>query len=102
MSLDSSVISKKIEKSIIEEGEFSDEEAHDIAFHMTDWLHDLERYYAFCQEPERFSSEQVDKLLIDFLVHVPNHLAAASKLFCDIPVTDIFHVGATSEDDNGG
>ena len=43
------------------------------------------------------SDAEVSQLLISFLVHVPNHVAAASKLYTDIPVTDIFGVGATSE-----
>ena len=46
------------------------------------------------------SDAEVSQLLISFLVHVPNHVAAASKLYTDIPVTDIFGVGATSENPN--
>jgi hypothetical protein len=42
----------------------------------------------------------VNRLVLGFLAHVPNHLAAASKLLTGIPVTDIFGVGATSEDDD--
>jgi hypothetical protein len=47
------------------------------------------------------SDAEVSELLIGFLVHVPNHVAAASKLYTDVPVTDIFGVGATSEDSTG-
>jgi hypothetical protein len=36
--------------------------------------------------------------LLQFLIHVPNHLAAAS-LYAGIPVRDIFEVGATNEED---
>jgi hypothetical protein len=39
------------------------------------------------------------ELLIQFLVHAPNHLAAASKMLTDIPVTDVFGVGALEETD---
>ena len=46
------------------------------------------------------SDAEVGQLLTDFLVHVPNHVAAASKLYTGVPVTDIFHVRATSEDTN--
>ncbi|MGI9264798.1 MAG: hypothetical protein ACR2QU_07705, partial [Gammaproteobacteria bacterium] len=62
-------------------------------------LSDLERLNDYCQAPEALSAAQVSELLTDFLVHVPNHLAAASKLMTGIPVTDIFGVGATTEDD---
>lgn len=34
---------------------------------------------------------------MQFLIHVPNHLAAASKLMLDIPVTDVLGVGAVTE-----
>ena len=34
---------------------------------------------------------------MQFLIHVPNHLAAASKIGLDIPVTDVFGVNSISE-----
>jgi hypothetical protein len=43
------------------------------------------------------SDAEVSEMLMGFLVHVPNHLAAASKLYTGMPVTDIFGVNATSE-----
>jgi len=36
-------------------------------------------------------------LLAAFLTHTPNHIAAALKLYLQIPVTDVFGVGATAE-----
>jgi hypothetical protein len=71
--------------------------ADDVAFHMTDWLEDLEAYVRFCAHPNKMSDEDVSELLSDLLVHVPNHVAAASKLYTGVPVTDIFGVGATEE-----
>jgi hypothetical protein len=44
------------------------------------------------------SDAEVDELLRCFLLHVPNHVAAAGKLFTGVPVTDVFGVGAVSED----
>jgi hypothetical protein len=61
---------------------------------MTDWLVDLERYYDFCVHPEKYDAQEINKLLMDFLIHVPNHVAAASKLLTGIPVSDVFGVGA--------
>jgi hypothetical protein len=69
----------------------------EIAFHMTDWLDEMHRYNQFCEDPSAFNQEEINDLLIAFLHHVPNHLAAASKLFLGVPVTDIFDVGSTSE-----
>ena len=72
--------------------------ANDVAFHMTDWLSDLEAFYQFCKSPAEFSNEQLSDLLMDFLVHVPNHVAAAGRLYSGIAVTDVFNVGATKND----
>ena len=33
-----------------------------------------------------------------FLVHAPNHIAAAAKLLTGFPVADVFCVGAVRED----
>lgn len=70
----------------------------DIAFHMTDWLDDLQSWHSFCSNPESMDSDKLVELMTSFLIHVPNHLAAASKLMLDIPVADIFDVGATTDD----
>jgi len=67
----------------------------DVAFHMTDWLGDLKEWHSFCENPDSLSVEEVQELLMKYLVHVPAHLAAASKLVTGEPVEDIFDVGAT-------
>ncbi|MDJ0759311.1 MAG: hypothetical protein QNJ19_07925 [Woeseiaceae bacterium] len=97
--MDAASISHAIEGALEAEGYATPEIRHDIAFHMTDWLADLERWYAYCQSPESLDADATASLLTDFLVHVPNHLAAASKLMTGIPVTDVFQVGATTESD---
>jgi hypothetical protein len=78
--------------------ELSDEVADDVAFHMTDWLKDLDAFSRFCADPSKMPDAEVGKLLTDFLVHVPNHVAAAGRLYTGIPVTDTFGVSATTED----
>ncbi len=70
----------------------------ELTFHMTDWVEELEQWVSFCEKPDAFSDEDTGKILTRFLVHVPNHLAAASKLALNVPVTDIFGVGATRDD----
>ena len=94
--MDAGVVSSAIERALEAEGYGTPEVRHDIAFHMTDWVADLEKWHAYCQSPESLDADQTTKLLIDFLVHVANHLAAASKLMTGIPVMDIFKVGAVA------
>jgi len=93
-------VQSAIERAVTKEAGVSPAIARDVAFHMTDWLDDLRSYYEFCEAPERLSTEAAEKMLIAFLIHVPNHIAAASKLLLDIPVADVFEVGATTESDD--
>lgn len=98
-SVDAAKVSQAIERALEADEYRTPETRRDIAFHMSDWLPDSERFYVYCQAPESFDADQTSDLLTDFLAHVPNHLAAASKLMTGIPVTDIFEVGATTEGD---
>lgn len=67
--------------------------AHDIAFHLTDWGSDAAFIVAVQLYPERFTKEEIEQGVLDFLIHAPNHVAAAAKL-ADWPITDVFKVGA--------
>lgn len=98
-SIDAAVVQERIYHLALRDSGLPESVAQDVAFHMTDWLSDLESYVAFCENAHAHSDVTARRLLLQFLVHVPNHLAAASKLFAGIPVTDIFEVGATSEED---
>ncbi|WP_223288986.1 hypothetical protein, partial [Vreelandella neptunia] len=62
---------------------------------ITGAVHLVEFYSA----PEQFNDQEVHKLLVNFLVHVPNHVAAAATLLADFPVSDIFQVGAVRNDE---
>ncbi|WP_310150048.1 hypothetical protein [Bosea sp. BE125] len=93
---DAGRVRERIEQAALAEMDLPPEVARDVAFHMTDWLDDLRRYVAFCENPESFEAKEIDNLLLAFLGHVPNHIAAAAKLYADFPVADIFGVGATS------
>ncbi len=97
--MDDAKIRRALRHALEQSGYTPEGRRHDIVFHMTDWLDDLEQWSAFCQAPDRYEAEAVEKLLTGFLVHVPNHLAAASKLMLNIPVSDIFEVGALDEDE---
>jgi len=98
---DSQAVRARIAEVARRERELPEAVADDVAFHMTDWLDDLEAYARFCADPDGMPNAEVARLLDGFLIHVPNHIAAAGKLYADVPVTDIFGVGATSEDGDG-
>ncbi|MCA9303885.1 MAG: hypothetical protein KC996_07175 [Phycisphaerales bacterium] len=95
--IDPIAVQRRLEKSCLEQG-LGEETAHDVAFHMTDWSNDLIRLWAFCEDPDSFSFEEIDEMLMDLLVHAPNHLAAAARLYTGIGVRDIFEVGAVETD----
>ena len=96
MHFDIDMIYRRIEEIGIGEMELSQDAAREVAFHMTDWLSDLSAFYDFCVAPKRLPDKEVNIMLLAFLFHVPNHVAAAAKLFADMPVTNIFDVGATT------
>lgn len=100
MKIDPARLSQRIEHVAIVEAGLTAAIAREVAFHLTDWLDDLEEYRAFATDPAKLTDEEVNELLIRFLIHVPNHLAAARKLFIDMAVTDVFGVGATTESDD--
>ena len=93
----------KIQKALREaftEMELDPEKIDDAIFHMVDWLDDLEKWSQFCKNPASLSAEELGDMVMSFLIHVPNHVAAAGKLVTDIPVSDIFDVGAISNEKN--
>ena len=74
-------------------GVHPDPAARDIAFHLTDWQSDAAFLVAVLLFPERFTPEELREGVEAFIIHVPNHAAAAAKLG-GFPVTDIFDLGA--------
>jgi hypothetical protein len=93
-------IRARIREVGLREMDLSEAAAADVAFHMTDWLNHFEAYRQFCSDPSAQSNAEVNRMLVRFLVDAPNHLAAASKLYTNVPVTDVYGVGATSEDND--
>ena len=71
----------------------SAETASELAFHLSDWREDAAFIVALALSPERFTAEEIEDGLTAFLVHAPNHVAAAAKLG-GWPVADIFELGA--------
>lgn len=97
MPLDEKSIRDRIEYVARTEMHLSESIASEVAFHMTDWLNELEEFHNFCHSPGALSSEELSGLLTNFLVHVPSHVAAAGKLYTGSPVTDVFKVGAVAQ-----
>ncbi len=80
-------------------GEFGDEKASDIAFHMTDWNRDAAMVLALLLFPERFTRREIREAVQQFLIHAPDHVAAAAKL-AGYPIADTFEVGALDGPDD--
>jgi hypothetical protein len=87
-----------IEKYCRDEEDLDPKIAYDVAFHMTDWMGDLEKLVEFYEKPTELSPEQLKNLLYGFLYHVPHHVTAAAKLLLDVHVTDVFGVGVIDPD----
>ena len=98
-SFEENSIKDRIQRVAQRELALTESVSRDIAFHLTDWLDDLDAYFRFCSNPHALTDEQVSELVMQFLLHVPNHLAAAAKLYTGGGVTDVFGVGATTDDD---
>jgi hypothetical protein len=74
-----------------------DEVAADVAFHLADWNSDAAFLVAVHLFPERFTDEEIATGITAFLIHAPNHVAAAAKL-AGYPIQDVFGVGPQGED----
>jgi len=73
-------------------GELDAETASRLAFHLVDWNGDAAFLVALLLFPERFTPEEIRAGVTDFLIHAPNHVAAAAELG-GWPVGDIFKGG---------
>lgn len=94
---DDGFIQNRIQKVARSKRRLSKADAFAVSFHMTDWLGAFKDYQRFCSNPQFMSDNELDDLLAQFLIHAPDHLAAAKKLYTGWPVTDVFEVGAVEE-----
>ena len=78
------------------ERDMCDQTAFDVAFHLSDWTSDAAFLLAAHLFPERFTREEIAEGVDSFLLHAPNHVAAAAKL-SGHPISDIFEVGSLVE-----
>jgi hypothetical protein len=95
---DRKLVQERIAKALVDL-EIPKEIAEDIAFHMTDWKEDLEQMVRLYENAASLSDDQIQDMLMQFLAHVPNHVAAAKKLIGLGPIEDVFSVGVFEEDE---
>jgi hypothetical protein len=84
---------RAVAAALSKERRFAKRRAYDIGFHLVDWGSEAAFLVAFQLFPERFTAIEIETAVEGFLIHVPNHLAAAAALFGH-PVADVFEVGA--------
>lgn len=102
MDFNPNQVRAKLQEALQASGYISNDNARQIAEHFTIWMGDLTALCRLYQHPENFENEQVEEILIDFLFHAPDHLAAAKKLLTGSGVSDIFKVGAVEIASNQG
>ncbi len=85
-------IKTRIQEVFQEAGE-CEKVAHDIGFHLTDWMKDLKEIVELYSNINDADSGEITSFTYRFLAHVPNHLNAAMKLSGMGKVEDIFNVG---------
>ena len=69
--------------------DLTEDEARDLAFHLSDWREDAAFLLAMSLAPERFSAEDLSEGLMAFVTHAPNHVMAAANI-AGFPASDIF------------
>lgn len=92
---------EKVKIKIIEaclDFEMDKETASEISFHMTDWIEDNEKLISMYENIDQFNSDQIQSVLISYLAHVPEHVAAAKKLIGLGNLEDIFQVNILNKD----
>lgn len=94
-------IRTRIVRALQDDDFLSAAEAEEAAFHMTDWLADLRELVEWYEEPDARSDAEVQKLLLQFLVHAPAHVAAAARTVSGDPLRDVFEIGAVLGDGIG-
>lgn len=60
--------------------EYGPDKSRDIAFHLLDWNSNAAFLVAVHLFPERFSAEELQAGIGQFLIHAPNHIHEACRL----------------------
>ncbi|HRK21924.1 MAG TPA: hypothetical protein PLX06_08950 [Fimbriimonadaceae bacterium] len=86
---------KRIESAMTPE--FSPERAHDIAFHVSDWVAEAASVVALHLAPDRFTDEELRDICERLAIHANHHLMAATALQGQ-PLQDVFELGLKIEE----
>ena len=86
---------KIIRNNIVEilrhsDGNYSDEEINNFAFHMTDWIDELSELLKLFSTEERVSFDKSNEILMNFLTHAPAHIIEAAEIYLGDEVKKIF------------
>jgi hypothetical protein len=65
---------------------------------LTDWGHNVNALLGLCEQPGAFSDGDIRSMIIQFLAHVPLHVAAAKRLAGIRRIEDIFKAGGLGDD----
>ncbi len=79
--------------------EFDAETADRIAFHLVDWNGEAAFLVALLLFPERFTPQEIQEGVTDFLMHAPDHIAEAARRG-GFPIRNIF-ADEVNQSDNG-
>jgi len=90
---------RAIQAAMLKHGDFTEEEAHDIGFHLSDWMGDAAFLLAVYLYPEKFTKKEIDWGVRQVLVHAPHHIMAAATLHGK-PLQDTFNLGVRIEPDD--
>jgi len=74
--------------------------AREISFHLSDWASDAAFIVAIQLFPERFTADEIADGVESFLIHAPNHVAAAAVL-SGHATEDIFGVNPLPSNETG-
>lgn len=80
-------------KDVFKDEDFSEQCRQDLIFHLIDWIDDLYDFCSLYNNFEKKTNKEIEKTVIDFLVHVPNHLNAAKYLHGLGKGEDVFNLG---------
>jgi hypothetical protein len=88
---DGAVAERVKEALLLVNDEMDEETARDIGFHLSDWHVEAAFIVALHLFPERFTPKEIADGVLSFIIHAPNHAAAAAALHGH-PVEDVFGV----------
>jgi hypothetical protein len=86
-------IRSNIMQALAHDGFLTKAEAQEAAFHLTDWITELNELNELFSVP-RWDTTHAQQVLMSFVVHAQAHLVAAHRIIAGAPVTDVFELGA--------